>query len=127
MTTYGNSLYIGSGSVDCHCMVWGDLFGGLTMRDYSLSIWEVLVIMYKDVWSYFLVAIILTIIGVKLICDYNRKVQQREAEEEARMKATLSPEDFNQWLLRREIRRAGNNIASSINALNANMWNKKGN
>lgn len=97
------------------------------MRDYSLSIWDVLVIMYKDVWPYFLVAIILTIIGVKLIFDYNRKVQQREAEEEARMKATLSPEDFNQWLLRREIRRAGNNIASSINALNANMWNKKGN
>lgn len=58
---------------------------------------------------------------------YIREVQQREAEEEARMKATLSPEDFNQWLLRREIRRAGNNIASSINVLNANMWNKKGN
>lgn len=127
MTTYGNSLYIGYGSVDCHCMVWGDLFGGLTMYNYSLSIWDVLWLMYKDVWPYFLVAIIFTIIGVKLICGYNRKVQQREAEEEARMKATLSPEDFNQWLLRREIRRAGNNIASSINALNANMWNKKGN
>lgn len=97
------------------------------MYNYSLSIWGVLWLMYKDVWPYFLVAIILTIIGVKLICDYNRKVQQREAEEEARMKATLSPEEFNQWLLRREIRRAGNNIASSINALNANMWNKKGN
>lgn len=110
-------------------IVWfgATYLGGLTMRDYSLSVWDVLVIMYKDVWPYFLVAIILTIIGVKLICDYNRKVQQREAEEEARMKATLSPEDFNQWLLRREIRRAGNNIASSINALNANMWNKKGN
>ena len=79
------------------------------------------------VLPYFLVAIIFTIIGVKLICDYNRKVQWREAEEEAWMKVMLSPEDFNQWLLRREIRRSGNNIASSINALNANMWNKKGN
>lgn len=79
------------------------------------------------VLPYFLVAIIFTIIGVKLICDYNRKVQLREAEEEAWMKVMLLPEDFNQWLLRREIRRSGNNIASSINALNANMWNKKGN
>ena len=79
------------------------------------------------VLPYFLVAIIFTIIGVKLICDYNRKVHWREAEEEARMKVMLSPEDFNQWLLRREIRRSGNNIASSINALIANMWDKKGN
>ena len=92
------------------------------MRDYSLSIWDVLVIMYKDVWPYFLVCIVLTIIGVKLICDYNRKVQQREAEEEARMKATLSPEDFNQWLLRREIRRA-----ASIISCTYYFTNKKGN
>ena len=97
------------------------------MYNYSLSIWDVIWMMYKDVRFYFLAAIIFTIIGVKLICDYNIKVKRLEAEEEARMKAALSPEDFNQWLLRREIRRTGNNIASSINALNANMWNKKGN
>lgn len=97
------------------------------MYNYSLSIWDVLWMMYKDVRFYFLVVIIFTIIGTKLICDYNIKVKRLEAEEEARMKAALSPEDFNQWLLRREIRRSGNNIASSINALNANMWNKKGN
>lgn len=54
---------------------------------------------------------------------YNRKVQQHEAEEEARMKATLSPEDFNQWLLRREIRRAANTISRTYYFTNS----KKGN
>ena len=54
---------------------------------------------------------------------YIRKVQQHEAEEEARMKATLSPEDFNQWLLRREIRRAANTISRAYYFTN----NKKGN
>ena len=93
------------------------------MYNYSLSIWDVLWLMYNDVWPYFLVAIIFTIIGVKLICDYNRKVQRREAEEEARMKATLSPEDFNQWMLRREIRRAANIISCTYYFTN----NKKGN
>ena len=52
-----------------------------------------------------------------------REVRQREAEEEARMKATLSPEDFNQWLLRREIRRAANIISCTYYFTN----NKKGN
>ena len=52
-----------------------------------------------------------------------REVQQHEAEEEARMKATLSPEDFNQWLLRREIRRA----ASTISRAYYFTDNKKGN
>lgn len=54
---------------------------------------------------------------------YIREVQQHEAEEEARMKATLSPEDFNQWLLRREIRRAANMISCTYYFTN----NKKGN
>lgn len=54
---------------------------------------------------------------------YIRKVQQLEAEEEARMKATLSPEDFNQWLLRREIRRAASTISRAYYFTN----NKKGN
>lgn len=52
-----------------------------------------------------------------------REVRQHEAEEEARMKATLSPEDFNQWLLRREIRRAANMISCTYYFTN----NKKGN
>lgn len=52
-----------------------------------------------------------------------REVRQHEAEEEARMKATLSPEDFNQWLLRREIRRAANMISCAYYFTN----NKKGN
>ena len=52
-----------------------------------------------------------------------REVQQHEAEEEARMKATLSPEDFNQWLLRREIRRAASTISRAYYFTN----NKKGN
>lgn len=51
-----------------------------------------------------------------------REVRQHEAEEEARMKATLSPEDFNQWLLRREIRRAANIISCAYY-----FTNKKGN
>lgn len=51
-----------------------------------------------------------------------REVRQHEAEEEARMKATLSPEDFNQWLLRREIRRAASTISRAYY-----FNNKKGN
>ena len=54
---------------------------------------------------------------------YIREVQQHEAEEEARMKATLSPEDFNQWMLRREIRRAASIISGTYYFTN----NKKGN
>lgn len=57
-----------------------------------------------------------------MYCRFIREVQQHEAEEEARMKAALSPEDFNQWLLRREIRRAASTISRAYY-----FNNKKGN
>lgn len=94
---------------------------------YHLSQWDFFWMAFKPLIPVIVICIAVFVIFFYFWRWYIRKVQQREAEEEARMKATLSPEDFNQWLLRREIRRTGNNIASSINALNANMWNKKGN
>lgn len=52
-----------------------------------------------------------------------REVRQREAEEEARARATLTPAEFQNWLLRREIRRAASIISCTYYFTN----NKKGN
>lgn len=49
-----------------------------------------------------------------MYCRFIREVRQREAEEEARARATLTPAEFQNWLLRREIHRAANIISRTI-------------
>lgn len=48
--------------------------------------------------------------------------EQREAEarEDAYMRATLTPEQYENYLLRKEIRKAANSISTSINT--SNSW-----
>lgn len=90
---------------------------------YHLSQWDLFWMAFKPLLPVILICIVVFAIFFYFWHWYVRKVQQREAEEEARMKATLSPEDFNQWLLRREIRRAANIISRAYYFTN----NKKGN
>lgn len=90
---------------------------------YHLSQWDLFWIAFKPVLPTIVILIVVFVGSFYFMRWYIRKVQQREAEEEARMKATLSPEDFNQWLLRREIRRAANMISFAHYFTN----NKKGN
>lgn len=48
------------------------------------------------------------------------KVQREEEErEDAYMRATLTPEQYENYLLRKEIRKAANSISSSINTHNS--------
>lgn len=53
---------------------------------------------------------------------YNVQKVQREAEarEDAYMRATLTPEQYENYLLRKEIRKAANSISTSINT--SNSW-----
>lgn len=48
--------------------------------------------------------------------------EQREAEarEDAYMRVTLTPEQYENYLLRKEIRKAANSISTSINT--SNSW-----
>ena len=49
------------------------------------------------------------------------KVQlEQEEKEDAYMRATLTPEQYENYLLRKEIRKAANSISSSINT--SNSW-----
>ena len=49
------------------------------------------------------------------------KVQREEEErEDAYMRATLTPEQYENYLLRKEIRKAANSISTSINT--SNSW-----
>lgn len=90
---------------------------------YHLSQWDFFWMAFKPLIPVIVICIAVFVIFFYFWRWYIRKVQQREAEEEARMKATLSPEDFNQWLLRREIRRAASIISCAYYFTN----NKKGN
>lgn len=49
------------------------------------------------------------------------KVQrEQEEQEDAYMRATLTPEQYENYLLRKEIRKAANSISTSINT--SNSW-----
>lgn len=49
------------------------------------------------------------------------KVQREQEErEDAYMRATLTPEQYENYLLRKEIRKAANSISTSINT--SNSW-----
>lgn len=59
-----------------------------------------------------LIAIILPIIW--------KEQREAEAREDAYMRATLTPEQYENYLLRKEIRKAANSISTSINT--SNSW-----
>ena len=68
---------------------------------------------------YCLVAGAFLLIGVIV---YNVQKVQREAEarEDEYMRSVLTPEQYENYLLRKEIRKAANSISSSINT--SNSW-----
>ena len=108
-------------------MVWCNVFGGLIM--YNFSQWDFFWMAFKPLIPVILICIAVFAIFFYFWRWYIRKIKQRDAEEEAMMKATLSPEDFNQWLLRRQIRRAANTIFLGYYFTNGHYFtnNKKGN
>lgn len=59
-----------------------------------------------------LIAIILPIIW--------KEQREAEAREDAYMRATLTPEQYENYLLRKEIRKVANSISTSINT--SNSW-----
>ena len=62
--------------------------------------------------AFILIGIIVTILW---------KVQrEQEEQEDAYMRATLTPEQYENYLLRKEIRKAANSISTSINT--SNSW-----
>ena len=62
-------------------------------------------------------AFILIVIIVSIIWKEQREA---EAREDAYMRATLTPEQYENYLLRKEIRKAANSIFTSINT--SNSW-----
>lgn len=46
--------------------------------------------------------------------------REQEEQEDAYMRATLTPEQYENYLLRKEIRKAANSISTSINT--SNSW-----
>lgn len=62
-------------------------------------------------------AFILIAIFVPILWKVQR---EQEEKEDAYMRATLTPEQYENYLLRKEIRKAANSISSSINT--SNSW-----
>lgn len=68
---------------------------------------------------YVMVAGAFILIGI--IVSFLWKVQrEQEEQEDAYMRATLTPEQYENYLLRKEIRKAANSISTSINT--SNSW-----
>lgn len=62
-------------------------------------------------------AFILIAIIVQILWKVQR---EQEEQEDAYMRATLTPEQYENYLLRKEIRKAVNSISTSINT--SNSW-----
>lgn len=68
---------------------------------------------------YAMVAVAFILIGITVTILW--KVQREQEErEDAYMRATLTPEQYENYLLRKEIRKAANSISTSINT--SNSW-----
>lgn len=68
---------------------------------------------------YVMVAGAFILIGIIVLILW--KVQREQEElEDAYMRATLTPEQYENYLLRKEIRKAANSISTSINT--SNSW-----